>query len=77
MISIDANIVKNTAGVPRAFREAEYPLDKNTLASIIQSCKDRRLKALLFLFYLAQVLELVKQQIFVGVTSLLINHHVK
>ena len=49
MISIDANIVKNTAGVPRAFREAEYPLDKNTLASIIQSCKDRRLKALLFL----------------------------
>lgn len=49
MISIDANIVKNTAGVPRAYREAEYPLDKNTVATIIQSCKDRRLKALLFL----------------------------
>ena len=49
MISIDANIVKNTAGVPRAYREAEYPLDKHTVATIIQSCKDRRLKALLFL----------------------------
>ena len=34
MISIDANIVKNTAGVPRAYREAEYPLDKNTVATI-------------------------------------------
>ena len=49
IITIDANIVKNTAGVPRAYREADYPLDKNTVAMIIQSCKDRRLKALLFL----------------------------
>jgi integrase len=48
LITIDSNIVKNTAGVPRTYREAEYPLDKNTVATIIQSCKDRRLKALLF-----------------------------